>query len=77
MKNKNTKNWNSTKQNKRRLPLLLLWRYEPHNDWLPQISNNPVLEEHPKAPKCPTCNSQGHDEENCYFAANMENRPLK
>ena len=35
------------------------------------------LEEDPDAEKCQNCNTPGHEEDNCYFDANMKNRPLK
>ena len=43
----------------------------------PKIAKRRKLEEDPEAEKCQNCNTPGHDEENCYFGANMENRPTK
>ena len=42
-----------------------------------KLAKRRKLEEDPDAEKCHTCNTPGHDEENCYFGANMENRPPK
>ena len=42
-----------------------------------KLAKRRKLEENPDAEKCQTCNTPGHDEENCYFGANMENRPPK
>ena len=43
----------------------------------PKLAKRRKLEEDPDAEKCQNCNTPGHDEENCYFGANMENRPPK
>ena len=43
----------------------------------PNLAKRCKLEEDPEAEKCQNCNTPGHDEENCYFGANMENRPTK
>ena len=43
----------------------------------PKLAKRRKLEEDPEAEKCQNCNTPGHDEENCYFGANMENRPTK
>ena len=43
----------------------------------PKLTKRRKLEEDPDAEKCQNCNTPGHDEENCYFGANMENRPPK
>ena len=43
----------------------------------PKLAKRRKLEADPDAEKCQTCNTPGHDEENCYFGANMENRPSK
>ena len=43
----------------------------------PKLAKRRKLEADPDAEKCQTCNTPGHDEENCYFGANMENRPPK
>ena len=43
----------------------------------PKLAKRRKLEEDPEADKCQNCNTPGHDEENCYFGANMENRPPK
>ena len=43
----------------------------------PKLAKRRKLEEDPEAPKCPNCNTPGHDEEECYFTANMDNRPPK
>ena len=42
-----------------------------------KLAKRRKLEEDPDAEKCHTCNTPGHDEDNCYFGANMENRPPK
>ena len=41
----------------------------------PNLAKRRKLEEDPDAEKCHNCNTPGHDEENCYFGANMEIRP--
>ena len=43
----------------------------------PKLAKRRKLEEDPEAPKCLNCKTPGHDEENCYFGANMNNRPPK
>ena len=43
----------------------------------PKLAKRRKLEADPDAEKSQTCNTPGHDEENCYFNANMENRPSK
>ena len=43
----------------------------------PKLAKRRKLEEDPEAEKCQNCNTPGHDEENCYFGANMENCPTK
>ena len=43
----------------------------------PKLAKRRKLEEDPEAPNCPNCKIPGHDEEDCYFGANMDNRPPK
>ena len=43
----------------------------------PKLAKRRKLEEDPEVEKCQNCNTPGHEEENCYFGANMENRPPK
>ena len=43
----------------------------------PKLAKRRKLEEDPDAEKCQNWNTPGHDAENCYFGANMENRPPK
>ena len=43
----------------------------------PKLAKRRKLEEDPEAPKCPKCKTPGHDEEDCYFGVNMDNRPPK
>ena len=43
----------------------------------PKLAKRRKIEEDPDAAKCENCNTPGHEEENCYFGANMENRPPK
>ena len=43
----------------------------------PKSAERRKLEEDPNASKCPNCKTPGHDEEDCYFGANMHNRPPK
>ena len=43
----------------------------------PKLAKRRKLEEDPDAEKCQNCTTPGHEEENCYFGANMENRPPK
>ena len=40
-----------------------------------KLAKQRKVEDDPEAEKCQNCNTPGHDEENCYFGANMENRP--
>ena len=42
-----------------------------------KLAKRRKLEEDPDAGKCQNCNTPGHEEENCYFGANMETRPPK
>ena len=46
-------------------------------NYCPKLAKRRKLEEDPEAPKCPNCKTPGHDEEDCYFCANMDNRPSK
>ena len=43
----------------------------------PKLAKRRKLEEDQDAEKCQNCNTPRHDEENCYFGANIENRPPK
>ena len=43
----------------------------------PKLAKRRKLEEDPDAEKCQNCTTPGHEEENCYFGANMDNRPPK
>ena len=43
----------------------------------PKLAKRRKLEGDPDAEKCQNCNTPGHEEENCYFGANMDNRPPK
>ena len=43
----------------------------------PKIAKRQKLDNDPDAPRCAHCNTTGHEELNCYFGANMENRPPK
>ena len=43
----------------------------------PKLAKRRKLEEDPDAEKCQNCSTPGHEEENCYFGANMDNRPPK
>ena len=43
----------------------------------PKLAKRRKLEEDPEALKCPNCKTPGHDEEDCYFGAIMDNRPPK
>ena len=43
----------------------------------PKLAKRRKLEEDPETPKCPNCKTPGHDEEDCYFGANMDNHTLK
>ena len=43
----------------------------------PNLVKRRKLEEDLEAPKCPNCKTPGHDEEDCYFGSNMDNRPPK
>ena len=43
----------------------------------PKLAKRQTLDNDPDAPRCSHCNTTGHEEPNCYFGANMENRPPK
>ena len=43
----------------------------------PKLAKRRKLEGDPDAAKCANCNTPGHEEENCYFGASMDNRPPK
>ena len=43
----------------------------------PNLAKRRKLDEDPDAEKGRNCNTPGHEEEVCYFGANMENRPPK
>ena len=43
----------------------------------PKLAKRRKLEEDPDSPKCPNCKTPGHDEEDCYFGANVDNEPPK
>ena len=43
----------------------------------PKLAKRRKLEDDPDAEKCQNCNTPGHEEENGYFGANMDNRPPK
>ena len=43
----------------------------------PKLAKRRKLEKNSEAAKCENCNTPRHEEENCYFGANMENRPPK
>ena len=43
----------------------------------PKLVIRRKLEEDPDAEKCQNCSTPGHEVENSYFGANMENRPSK
>ena len=43
----------------------------------PKLAKGQKLVNDPDAPRCAHCNTTGHEEPNCYFGANMENRPPK
>ena len=43
----------------------------------PKLAKRQKLDNDPDAPRCSHCNTTGHEEPNCYFGANMENRPPK
>ena len=40
-----------------------------------KLAKRRKLDEDPDAEKCQNCNTPVHEEENCYFGANMENLP--
>ena len=42
----------------------------------PKLAKRRKLED-PDAPKCTNCKTPVHDEEGCYYGANMDNRPSK
>ena len=41
----------------------------------PKLAKRQKMDKDPDAPRCSHCNTTGHEEPNCYFGANMENRP--
>ena len=43
----------------------------------PKLAKRRKLEENPDAPKCPNCKTPGLEEEDCFFGADMDNRPPK
>ena len=43
----------------------------------PKLAKRRKLEENPDAPKCSNCKTPRHEEEDCYFGANMDNGPPK
>ena len=43
----------------------------------PELAKRRKLEEDTDAEKWRNCNTPGHDGDNCYFCANLENRPPK
>ena len=43
----------------------------------PKLAKRQKTDEDPDAPRYSHCNTPGHEEPNCYFGANMENRPPK
>ena len=43
----------------------------------PKLAKRQKMDQDPEAPRCSHCNTPGHEEPNCYFGANMENRPPK
>ena len=43
----------------------------------PKLAKLQKMDKDPDAPRCSHCNTPGHDEPNCYFGANMDNRPPK
>ena len=43
----------------------------------PKLAKRQKMDQDPDAPRCSHCNTPGHEEPNCYFGANMENRPPK
>ena len=42
-----------------------------------KLAKRQKMGKEPDAPRCSHCNTPGHEESNCYFGANMENRPSK
>ena len=43
----------------------------------PKLAKRQKMDKDPDAPRCSHCNTPGHEEPNCYFGANMDNRPPK
>ena len=43
----------------------------------PKLAKRQKMDKDPDTPRCSHCNTPGHDEPNCYFGVNMENRPPK
>ena len=43
----------------------------------PKLAKRQKMDQDPDAPRCSDCFTPGHEEPNCYFGANMENRPPK
>ena len=43
----------------------------------PKLAKRQKMDKDPDTPRCSHCNTPGHEEPNCYFGANMENRPPK
>ena len=43
----------------------------------PKLAKRQKMDQDSDAPRCAHCNTPGHEEQNCYFGANMENRPPK
>ena len=43
----------------------------------PKLAKRQKLDNDSDAPRCAHCNTTGHEEPNCYFGDNMENRPPK
>ena len=43
----------------------------------PKLAKRQKMDQDPDAPRCSHCNTPGHEEPNCYFGTNMENRPPK
>ena len=41
----------------------------------PKLAKRRKVEEDPNTEKCRNCNTPGNVKNNCYFEANMENRP--
>ena len=57
------------------------WRYCKDQGHIakecPKLAKRQKMDQDPDAPRCVHCNTPGHEEPNCYFGANMENRPPK